>query len=81
MFEFLAGLKLDLNVKGEVLSRKPLPTISKVCAYVKREESTRKVMMSNSNIDNSFLITCATDSALVSEQKNMNKKKNDKDKL
>ena len=81
MFEFLAGLNLDLNVREGVLSRKPLFTINKVCVYVRMEESTRKVMMSNSNIDNSALITCATDSALISEQKNMSKKKNDKDKL
>ncbi|KAH9741645.1 protein kinase domain-containing protein [Citrus sinensis] len=66
---------------GRVLSKEPLPAIRQVYAYVRREESRKNVMMNSSNTDNSALITCATDSALVSEQKNMSKKKDDKDKL
>ena len=82
VFEFLAGLNPNLDeVRGRVLNKEPLPAIREVYAYVRREESRRKVMMNSSNTDNSALITCAIDSALVSEQKYMSKKKNDKDKL
>lgn len=64
VFKFLSGLNKDLDeVRGRVLSLKPLPSIREVFSTVRHEESRRKVMMR----ENSSLVpTHIESSALVS---------------
>ena len=46
VFEFLTGLNRDLDdVRGRILSRRPLPSTREVFAEVRREEARRKVML------------------------------------
>ena len=46
VFEFLAGLNHELDeVRGRILSRRPLPSTREVFSEVRREEQKRKVMM------------------------------------
>ena len=46
VFEFLAGLNRDLDeVRGRLLSRRPLPSTRECFAEVRREEARKKVMM------------------------------------
>ena len=46
VFEFLAGLNQDLDdVRGRILSCRPLPSTREVFAEVRREEARRKVML------------------------------------
>lgn len=43
---FLAGLNKDSKeVKGQILSKKPLPSVGKVFFEVRREEARRNVML------------------------------------
>ena len=45
---FLAGVNRNLNeVKGRILSRRPLPSIRDVFSEVRLEENKRKIMYSN----------------------------------
>ena len=54
IFDFLHGLITDLDeVRGRILGTKPLPSLKKVFAEVRREESWRKVMLNQ--LDNTNL--------------------------
>lgn len=46
IFKFLAGLNVEFDeVRGRILGRQPLPSISEVFSEVRREESRRQVML------------------------------------
>ncbi|KZV41971.1 hypothetical protein F511_19017 [Dorcoceras hygrometricum] len=46
VFVFLAGLNREFDeVRGRILGRMPLPSLSEVFAEVRREESRRRVML------------------------------------
>ena len=48
---FLLGLNKDLDeVRGRVMGIKPFPTIREAFAEVRREESRKKLMMTDKNI-------------------------------
>ena len=54
VFQFLLGLNKDLDdVRGRVLSTRPLPTIREAFSEVRREESRKRVMMGPSNTNQS----------------------------
>ncbi|XP_073128544.1 uncharacterized protein [Henckelia pumila] len=47
VYVFLAGLNRELDdVRGRILGKKPLPSLSEVFAEVRREEGRRRVMLS-----------------------------------
>ena len=51
MFEFLAGLNREFDeVRGRILSRRPLPTTREVFAEVRREEARWNVMLKEKTI-------------------------------
>ena len=53
MFSFLHGLNKDLDeVRGMILRMKPLPSIKKVFAEVRREESQKRVMLGGTKDQN-----------------------------
>ncbi|XP_056173149.1 uncharacterized protein LOC115674913 [Syzygium oleosum] len=61
IYKFLLGLNQELDeVRGRVLSIKPLPNVREVFAEVRREETRRKVMLgcskNQTNPENSALI-------------------------
>ena len=48
VYVFLAGLNRYLDeVRGRILSRKPLPSIREVFSKVRREEARRNVMLND----------------------------------
>lgn len=65
LFEFLAGLNLELDqVRGQVLSREPFPSLKEAHAYVKGEDSRRIMMLLNSSTEN-LIVTAPNNSALL----------------
>jgi len=56
IFDFLHGLNLDLDeVRGRLLGTKPFPSMREVFAEVRREESRKKVMLSNHSTSEGLL--------------------------
>lgn len=50
IYQFLLGLNKNLDeVRGRILSTKPLPSIPEASAEVRREESRRRIMLSGEN--------------------------------
>ena len=46
IFKFFAGLNVEFDeVRGRIIGRQPLPSISEVFSEVRREESRRNVML------------------------------------
>lgn len=61
IYKFLLGLNQELDeVRGRILSIKPLPSVREVFAKVRREETRRKLMLGSSNNQ-----TNPTNSALI----------------
>lgn len=58
IYKFLVGLNITFDeVKGRILGKKPLSSISKAFSEVRREESRRNVMIGKKNsIENSTLV-------------------------
>ena len=50
IYKFLLGLNTDLDeVRGRIMSTKPLPSVWEVFSEVRREQSRRKVMLGSPN--------------------------------
>lgn len=65
LYEFLAGLNRELDeVRGRVLGRRPLPSLSEAFAEVRREESHRRVMLGERR-DSHLLVPAGDSSALL----------------
>nr|CAN83808.1 hypothetical protein VITISV_026963 [Vitis vinifera] len=67
IYKFLLGLNKNLDeVRGRVLSIKPLPSVREVFSKIRREESRQKVMLgtqnSSKNLENSALVARGTQS-------------------
>ena len=67
IYKFLLGLNKNLDeVRGRVLSIKPLPSVREVFSEIRREESRQKVMLgtqnSSKNLENSALVARGTQS-------------------
>ncbi|XP_024038874.1 uncharacterized protein LOC127898956 [Citrus sinensis] len=66
VYVFLAGLNRDLDeVRGRILSRKPLPSIREVFSEVRREEARRNVMLND--VKATSEVESSESSALVSK--------------
>lgn len=73
VFEFLVGLNRNLDdVRGRILSRRPLPTTREVFAEVRREENRRKIMMKIDKDEN------AMESVMLSRRNGPRLKRNGK---
>ncbi|RVX10421.1 Retrovirus-related Pol polyprotein from transposon TNT 1-94 [Vitis vinifera] len=67
IYKFLLGLNKNLDeVRGRVVSIKPLPSVREVFSEIRREESRQKVMLgtqnSSKNLENSALVARGTQS-------------------
>lgn len=65
VYMFLAGVNRSLDdVKGRILSRKPLPSIREVFSEVRQEECRKRIMLGDSTTNSS---SDPESSALVSK--------------
>ncbi|XP_040955857.1 uncharacterized protein [Gossypium hirsutum] len=65
IYDFLAGLNVEFDaVRVQILGKEELPSLNETIAIVRAEEGRRGVMVENSQVDSSALVTKA-----VSERK------------